>query len=343
MTPGTERTRGLVLGKFLPPHAGHLRLLRFAEQMVDDLDVIVASVASEPIGSELRVRWMKELIPGATVHALTDDLPSLPEQSPDFWPLWRTSLLRCLERPPTHVFASEGYGAELARQLGARFVPVTRPGTDDEGPIATSGTAIRRNPWEHWRHLPDVVRPHFLRRIAIAGPESVGKSTLAARLAKEFETVWVPEYARDWLTREGAPMDGETARVEPGDMVMIARGHAASQRALERSANRRLFVDTDALATTIWCEFLHGQVPEEVASIAEAEAPDLTLLLDVDVPFVPDPIRYLPEERRRFFDRYEAALQEAGRPFALIRGDFEERFRAAVDAVRAVPPPEPMP
>lgn len=332
-----------MLGKFLPPHAGHLRLLRFARQMVDELDVVVASLPTEPIDGALRARWMAELCPGATVYHLTDELPSTPEESLDFWEQWRKSLLRCVQAAPTHVFASEGYGAELARRLGAQFVPLARPGSDADGPIATSGTAIRRDPWGHWPFLPDVVRPHFLRRIHVAGPESVGKSTLTAKLAAEFETLWVPEYARTWLTREGAPMDGDTARVDPADMVMIARGHAASQGALERSANRRLFVDTDALTTTIWCEFLLGHVPDEVSSIASAERPDLTLLLDVDVPFVPDSIRYLPDERQRFFGRYEGALREAGRPFAVIRGGFEERFHTAVEAVRSIPQPGPLP
>lgn len=339
----STQTRGLVLGKFLPPHAGHLRLVRFAAAMVDRLDVIVGTLPTEPIPGELRFAWMKELFPEATVHHLDEVLPAYPHEHPDFWELWKASLLRCLDGAPTHVFASEDYGAELARVLGATFVPVTRPTSEEDGPIAISGTELRRDPWKHWHYLPDPVRPYFLRRIHIVGPESVGKSTLAANLAQEFESVWVPEYARTWLTREGAPMDGELARVTPQDMATIARGHRASAMSLERSANRRLFFDTDVLSTTLWSKTLVGSVPAVVTEMAALEEPDLTLLLDVDVPFVADSIRYLPEERQGFFRAFEDLLQSASRPYLVLRGGFEERLAAAVDAVQALPPPDPLP
>ncbi len=343
MTAPPSATRGLVIGKFLPPHVGHLRLVRFAQAMVDDLQIVVGSLPSEPIPGVLRTEWMAELCPQAAVHHLADELPAYPDEHPDFWQLWCAALLRTVGKPPTHVFASESYGAELARRLGATFVPVLRPNDATDGPLATSGTAIRQDPWKHWDHIPDVVRPHFLRRIHVVGPESVGKSRLCAQLAAEFNTVWVPEYARTWLTREGTPMDGETAKVAPEDMIVIARGHLASQRALERSANRRIFLDTDVLATSLWSAVLHGATSETVERLAATERPDLTLLLDVDVPYVPDTVRYLPEERRSFFDRYEALLQSAGRPYTIIRGSFRQRINGAIEAVQAVPPPPPMP
>ncbi len=336
-------TRGLVLGKFLPPHAGHLRLVRFAEAMVDRLDVVVGTLAAESIPGALRAEWMTELCPRATVHHLDEELPAYPHEHPDFWDLWKASLLGCLDEAPTHVFASESYGAQLAQVLGATFVPVTRPSSGTDGPLFISGTELRRDPWAHWEHLPDVVRPHFLRRIHVVGPESVGKSTLAADLAREFETVWVPEYARTWLTREGVPMEGDVARVTLEDIGTIARGHTASVTSLERSATRRLFLDTDVLATTLWSQTLLGSVPTEVAELATAERPDLTLLLDVDVPFVQDSIRYLPDERRAFFDAYEALLRSEKRPYVVLRGTFEERLAAAISAVRSVPQPDPLP
>ncbi|VAW30185.1 hypothetical protein MNBD_BACTEROID07-850, partial [hydrothermal vent metagenome] len=39
----------------------------------------------------------------------------------------------------------------------------------------------------------------MLKRIAITGPESTGKSELAAWLASAYQTSWVPEYAREYL------------------------------------------------------------------------------------------------------------------------------------------------
>jgi nicotinamide riboside kinase len=35
------------------------------------------------------------------------------------------------------------------------------------------------------------------------GPESTGKTTLAIQLADHYKTAWVPEFARDFLQRNG--------------------------------------------------------------------------------------------------------------------------------------------
>src|SRR5262245_18074281 len=139
---------------------------------------MVGSLASEPIPDELRHRWMKELFPELRVVHLTDENPQQPEEHPEFWRIWHESLLRVLPKPPDWIFASEDYGWHLAEELGARFVPVDRA----RSIVPVSGTKVRSDPLGYWEYLPERVRPYYLKRVCIFGPESTGKNTLAARL-----------------------------------------------------------------------------------------------------------------------------------------------------------------
>ena len=318
-------TVGMILGKFLPPHAGHLYLAEFARRFADELIIVVGTLANEPIPGELRFQWMRELVPSARVVHLTDENPQDPSEHPAFWDIWRESLLRVLPRRPDLVFASETYGARLARELGATFVPVDPA----RSAIPVRATDVRRDLRAGWAHLPPPVRAHFTKRICIFGPESTGKTTLAEGLAAHYQTAWVPEYARTLLEHR----DGE---VEAGDMLTIARGQLAAEDALARTAGPVLFCDTDALATTIWSRALFGACDPTLDALATSRRYDLHLLLDVDVPFVEDPVRYLPERRAEFFALCEHALRTSGRRYVTLSGAWDDRFTNAVAAIDAL-------
>jgi NadR type nicotinamide-nucleotide adenylyltransferase len=318
----------MLLGKFLPPHLGHVYLAEFARHYVDRLSIVVCSLAREPIPGALRYQWMRELFPFDHVVHLTDELPQEPAEHPEFWPIWQSALQRVLPGRPNFVFASEPYGAELAEVLGGRFIPVDLARSS----VPVSGTAVRTDPLGHWDYLPRCVRPYFLRRVCVFGPESTGKSTLARQLAEHFHTVFVPEYARGLL-------QAQQGRVGPEDMPIIARGQAASEEALARNARGVLICDTDPLATLIWSEMLFGSCSEEVRALADQRTYDLYLLSDVDVPWVGDSVRYLPDNRQAFFERCRAELEQRGRPHVHVRGNWEERFETARRAVAKVARP----
>jgi HTH-type transcriptional regulator, transcriptional repressor of NAD biosynthesis genes len=317
-------TRGMVLGKFLPPHAGHLYLCDFARGWASELTIVVGTLAREPIPGALRAAWMRELFPSDTVVHLSDELPEEPSQHPDFWALWTDALLRILPARPDIVFASEMYGAKLAEVLGARFVMVDL----GRAIVPVSGTSVRRDPMAHWKHIPRCVRPYFAKRVSVFGPESTGKTTLAKDLALAFETSWVPEWARSVLDARGGQLEGL-------DWTEIVRGQIASEEALAREANRVLFCDTDPLATVVWAEALDATLPADVARAAFERRYDLTLLLAPDVEWVADPVRYLPGKGEWFFERCIAALEKAGRRYVVVRGDWAARFEAAQRAARS--------
>lgn len=316
---------GMLLGKFLPPHRGHVYLGNFARHFVDDLTIVVGTLEREPIPGRLRFEWMRQLFPGVNVVHLAEELPQDPADHPDFWELWRAALLRVLPCRPDVVFASEPYGETLAEVLGGRFVPVN----PDRSIHPVSGTAVRADPWRHWEFLPPPVRAFYAKRVCVFGPESTGKSTLARKLADHFRTVAVPEYARTLL-------EWRRGDLRASDMPDIARGQAASEDALAPTANRLLFTDTDPLATVVWSEALFGGADAEVVALAAARAADLYLVTDVDVPWVADPVRYLPDERSGFLASCLEALRARNRRFVRISGTWDERFAAAVRAVEAL-------
>jgi HTH-type transcriptional regulator, transcriptional repressor of NAD biosynthesis genes len=315
--------QGFVLGKFLPPHAGHLHLCEVAQAMSDELTIVVGSLAREPIPGEQRVAWMRELMPRARVVHLTAELPQDPSEHPQFWDLWRDTLRAILPAPPDRVFSSDRYGLRLAAELGATWIPVD----PDRAAFPISGTAIRRDPMQHFAMLPRCVRPYFVRRVSVFGPESAGKSTLAAELARAAGTVCVPEFARTYLeAREGT--------LVRSDIDVIGRGQTALEDTLARDAQRVLICDTDPLLTVVWSETMFGESPGWLRDAARARRYDLTVLCDVDLPWVSDVVRYLPQERQAFFARCERALRDAGRPYLIIRGTGGDRGAPAHAAVQ---------
>ncbi len=313
----------MVLGKFLPPHFGHIHLIDVARNSVDELTVVVGTLASEPIPGAKRFAWMKSLCPGTNVVHLTDENPQQPSEHPNFWNIWRASLEGCLPGRPDVVFASDDYGERLAIELGAQFVQVD----PQRQTFAVSGTAIREAPLAHWQFLPPPVRAHYAVRVSVFGPESTGKTTLGSKLAAHFKTVMVPEYARTLI-------ESTDRELRVDDMVTIANGQLATEDELATRCNKVLICDTDPLATTIWSQRLFGDCPEAVSAAAANRVYELTLLTDVDVPWVADPVRFLPGDRVPFFRDCERALRANSRPHLIIRGSWDQRFEQARDAIQ---------
>ncbi len=167
-----------------------------------------------------------------------------------------------------------------------------------------------------------------LRRVAVVGPESSGKTTLARDLARHFETVFVPEASRAYYDVKGVVY-------EIADILPIARAQRAGEEALAPKANRLLVLDTDLLTITVWSHVLYGDCPKEAEEMAAAQRIDLTLLLEADLPWSFDPQRCHPDlaQREDFFDRLRRGLLNLGRRFTVISGAGPSRLAAAVEAV----------
>lgn len=313
---------GMVLGKFHPPTRGHQYLVDFARHYVERLTVIVGSLQREEIPGKLRVGWMREMFPDVRVVHLTDENPQYPHEHPDFWTIWRDSIRKFIPEGPDVVFASEDYGFKLAEVMGSVFVPVD-PGRER---VAVSATQVREDPMANWDYLPECVRPYFVRRVCVIGPESTGKTVLAGRLAEHFRTRMVAEYARMLIDLLKGNVTGDTFSI-------FVRGQAASEAALARQANRVLICDSDAFTTLLYHELYFGGRPEFIREAAEASRYDLYLLTYPDTPFVEDPQRLHPDRRQWFYDRCVERLESRQARHVVIRGSWDERFERAKEAV----------
>jgi NadR type nicotinamide-nucleotide adenylyltransferase len=315
-------TTGLILGKFLPPHAGHVHLVETGRAAVARLTVLVCSLAREPIAGALRHAWMQELFPDVDVVHVAEELPQEPAEDPDFWAKWIAAIRRVVPVGPDLVFTSEDYGDELARRLGARHVCVDRARA--RHPI--SGTRVRADPLAAWAHLPAPVRAHFVKRVLVYGSESTGKTTLAERLAGRHRTAWVPEHARAYLDAKGT--------LEAADLEAIARGQLADEERLARRADRVLFCDTDLATTVVYAEAYFGRCPDWIRAAAAARRYDLVLFCEPDVPHVADPWRDFgaPAARAAMHERFARALPPDAR-VARVRGSWGERWLGACAAV----------
>lgn len=319
--------RGFLLGKFMPPHAGHLSLIAAARELVDELTVLVCWLPGDPIPGELRLEWMRGLLPGCRVLGHGEVVPQAPGDSAEFWPIWREIVRHAHPEPIDLVFAGEAYGADLAREVGGRFVPLgNRVVAGSNDPLGElSASAIRADPAGHWRFLPGPVRRHYRKTVCLHGGESTGKTTLCGQLADHFGAVWVAEYGRSHC-------EAHPGELTLDDLELIADSQQAMIAAAADWAGPLLIADTDALMTAAWSEMLLGTRP---AAMLQAPKADLYLLLEPDLPWIDDGTRFFsdPAQRARFNELVEDVLVASGVPFVRVSGVGEKRLETAIEAI----------
>jgi NadR type nicotinamide-nucleotide adenylyltransferase len=313
-------TRGLAIGKFYPPHAGHRHLVETGRARVDRMTVIVCHREGQTIDGTVRAAWLREMCPGVEVLVVPDIVPEDDSRG------WADYTRRVLGYAPDVVFTSEEYGERYAGFLGAAHVMVDR----ERRTVSVSATEIRADPLRHWERLAPCVRAHYARRVCVVGAESTGTTTMARALAAHYRTTWVPEFGRAyWEARmygPGAP------RWETREFVFIATEQNRLEDELARSCNRLLVCDTDALATAIWHERYVGVAAPEVEALSAGRAYALYLLTGLDAPFEQDGTRDGERIRPWMHRRFEEELRRRGQPHLLLEGPHEARLARALAA-----------
>lgn len=317
-----EHKYGFTLGKFMPPHRGHLSLIEFASAHAEHVTILVCTLKSEPIPGQLRAQWMRELFPQHTIIHVTDEVPSYPEDHPDFWNIWR-GLLKQYIHPETSIFFSgEPYGDEVARQLNINHICLDRFGQS----FAISATAVRKNPFGNWYMIPENVRPYFVKRVVLTGPESTGKTLMARRLAEHFQTNWVEEYGREHFEKVHGNLTLD-------DISIIAQRQIELEDESAKKSNKLLFCDTDLIVTQVWSEIYFDECPDWIVKENHERQYDLFLLMDIDVPWVDDGTREFPHLREKHFNRLKLEMEQRKLPFKIISGSFEQRIERSIQEV----------
>ncbi len=170
-------------------------------------------------------------------------------------------------------------------------------------------------------------------KIVIYGAESTGKTSIAKALAEYYNTVWVPEYAREYLQKK-YNNSGEVCTIE--DLMPIAKGQIAQeQKAEQKARNGLLFCDTNPYQTYYYGKayFKNFEYPE-LWKLAEQQNYDFYFLTYIDTPWVADDLRDRPEQRKEMHQLFEESLIHNNFPYITLKGSEEERLQQAVHKIQ---------
>ena len=180
----------------------------------------------------------------------------------------------------------------------------------------------------------------MLKKIAIIGPESTGKSTLCEQLAKHYKSLWCPEYAREYLLKHGK-------KYKYDDLLTIAKGQLALEDEYIDLANKGrlhlpftihhspLFIDTDMYVMKVWSEFVFGKCHRYITGQLKERKYDFYLLCNTVLPWVKDELREYPdlETRQKLYHIYKNLMISQPVPWTDITGNYEERLQKAIAVV----------
>lgn len=165
-------------------------------------------------------------------------------------------------------------------------------------------------------------------KVVLFGPESTGKTTLSRQLARHYNSVWVPEYAREYLQNK---WNNERKTCEPKDLMPIAIGQMKIENELAQKTDTILICDTDLLETKVYSEaYYSGTCDPILETNALKNSYDLYFLTYIDTPWEADDLRDKPNERERMFKAFEETLIMYNKPYVLLKGNKQERLKLAI-------------
>ncbi|MDQ6901671.1 MAG: ATP-binding protein [Bacteroidota bacterium] len=174
-----------------------------------------------------------------------------------------------------------------------------------------------------------------IKKFVIIGPESTGKSTLCSQLASHYGTRWVPEYAREYLEKNGTEYNFDT-------LLIIAKGQIALENAgtvqIKNSASNKIFIDTDMYVMKVWCEYVFHKCHNWILNQIAERQYDGYLLCNVDLPWVKDELREYPdmETRNKLYHFYKDLLINQSVPWIDVSGNYDERISKAIKFVNQI-------
>lgn len=165
-----------------------------------------------------------------------------------------------------------------------------------------------------------------IKKIAIVGPESTGKSTISQQLAKHYNVPWVPEYARYYCA-------ALTSDCTLQDEINMFHGQVALEESVLATAETEFIIcDTTFLTVKIWSDEIIGKTPSIVLDALKTRTYDLYILLDIDLPWQEDPLRDFPHLREHFMAIWQKELQALDANY-VIAGGIANRLQNVIDAI----------
>ena len=308
--------RGVVVGKFYPPHLGHNYLIDTALRNCDGVDVLVVDSPAYHLSAEKRRQWLQDHHPTATVHIIPDIA------NDDNSEAWALHTIKFLGRVPDVVYASMDYGGPWAKAMGCKHVEVDTPRVH----IPISGTEIRKNFLKSWDFLSDETKNGLALRIVVLGAESTGTTTLSRDLAEALQVPWVPEvgryYTESILTTKYEWFDK--------DFYSIGKLQQAYESEMAKRSEGVIVCDTNAVATEVWQRRYMGKTTKQMKAIGAQDKADLYIITGDEIPFIQDGIRDGESMRHTMHKWFIRRAMQSGTPYIVVTGSPSERLAVSV-------------
>lgn len=331
---------GMYGGSFDPLHIGHLHDIIRAASMCEKLYVMISwCEGRESVNKELIYRWIynnTKHLNNVKIMFVEDKAVSKEEYNTDYyWEKGAQDIKNLIGESIDAVFCGSDY-------LGTnRFESLYSPESEvvyfDRSEVPISSTELRFDVYENWQYLPRIARPYYAKKVLVVGGESTGKSTLVENLAIAYNTNFVREVGRDTCLTAGG---------EEHMNVQDLYENLLRQKTLEMDAlydaNKLLFIDTDALTTKFYSEFLltNKEEKERCGLLADAITRindfDLVLFLEPTVDFIQDGTRNekIKEDRLKYSNQIKELFDKANIEYVTIDGNYLERFNKAKEIIK---------
>lgn len=321
----------VVFGTFAPMHIGHVDMIQTAARECDGALVLVSGRDTmEDRGAQVglpltkRTRYAREVFADDELIAVEKlDEEGIPVY-PAGWDEWTNRLMSLVGEYTTNVDQLVFYVGEpeYVEELKNR-VPNAQVKLVDRSTIPISATAIRNNPYAHWKYLTHPFKRHFTRKVLVVGSASGGKSTLVKHLARYFGADYSPEYAREYQQIYNV-RDEETGYT---DFLNLLQGqYNQTQRIIDHCANGLVIADTNSTVTQVYIDHYlkdninstqYDTLTKLYESIAAQEQWDLILLVEPTTDYVDDGFRDMTmsdeQTRNQFTNHLKKLLEKEGR------------------------------
>lgn len=289
-------TNAWTLMTAMPPTIGHKNLLKFASQVSTSVNVVLNTMPHEPYPFK-RARAVEEIVSSlpclTSFHHIYEVLPQSPEETDtpqEFWDIWKKLLYDRGFKKGDYIVASEDYAIELAKQVDGHFIPYN----PDRSIHFTKATEVRNQANVYWKWIAPEFQKLVRPRVTFFGAESCGKTTVSKAVADFYDALWLPEYARPYLEMVGPEVTAEAM----GDIHLGQLAYQNHAHAVADSHQQLIVQDTDLFSTVgYWGLWDEPNTPASLVYDANGTESDLYIIMNTNIPFEEDPLRYGGKER----------------------------------------------